>query len=81
MSAVILNDELRALLRRMWEIDERVEKGLPITNTDKEFYNKHLLTMIGYYAQNTQHWTSRRELEIVDLALQMLEGKRKNKEL
>lgn len=74
---VNLTEDLKLLLRKMWTLDERMKDGFDITNSEREFYNKHLLTMIGYYAQNTQYWTSRRELEVVDLAREMLNKKRK----
>lgn len=74
-----LTQELRNLLKTMWGIDAKVVKGEIISESEKELYNKHLLTMIGYYAQNTQYWTSREELKIKDLAKEMLLSKR-NKE-
>lgn len=76
MEAVNLTEDLKQLLRKMWVLDEKIKFNLEITNSEIEFYNQHLLTMIGYYAQNTQYWSSRRELEVVDLAREMLNKKR-----
>lgn len=47
---------LNTLLKKMWSIQESIDKGDTISNEDKLFYNSNLSTIRDYYKQQSWHW-------------------------
>lgn len=50
------DEALNIILKRMWEIDETLNRYGAITTQDNEFYNKHLHVIQTYYERNAKYW-------------------------
>ena len=57
MKPMELTDELRATLKRMWEIHAKACKDLQsLTDNEARFYSNNLSTIQEYYNRNAAYW-------------------------
>jgi hypothetical protein len=41
---------------RMWDIDEKIQLGQPISEEEKEFFNANYNTILELYECKYEHW-------------------------
>ena len=57
-----IDQELNKILKEMWCLDEKINEGALLNETEKDFYNKNLITIKNYYTKNFQYWNSKNNL-------------------
>lgn len=51
---------LNELLHKIWNIDEKIVSGQPVTVEEKELYNQNISTIQNYYAEKSAYWQTRK---------------------
>lgn len=51
---------LNKKLKKMWSLDEKIEKKENLNKSEKKFYNRTLKTIKDYYEKNNKYWKKKR---------------------
>lgn len=62
---VILTDQLRHTLKRMWFLNGIVNRGDQLGREDTKFYNENLKYIRHYYMYNAQYWNDQEKLNSI----------------
>lgn len=52
--------ELNKLLHKIWDIDEKIEKGETLNQAEKDLYNQNISTIQNYYTTKSDYWNNRK---------------------
>ena len=47
---------LNKILKKMWNLNEKIKNGKSLKKSEKEFYNKNINIIKRYYSKNNLYW-------------------------
>jgi len=57
-----IDQELNKILKEMWRLNEEINSGNNLTESEINFYNIHLEDIKKYYSKNNKHWMSQEKI-------------------
>jgi len=54
-----INQELNVILKQMWQLEEKIKANNTLSDTEKNFYNQHLIHIKNYYSDNKNYWENK----------------------
>ena len=55
-----IDKEQNIKLHQVWDIDEKLQAGKPVTNDEKKFYNDNFSMIVEYYQEKSDYWNKRK---------------------
>lgn len=61
--AIVQDQSVNIMLKIMWKLNNMLANGIPLSATDREFYNDNLSLIKNYYENKRDYWADKEPIK------------------